>query len=634
MRRLARALPLTLLAALATLTAACGDDDDDAPAADAGADADLPPSLHFVTPAPAAFLRESTLVRVDPGDDDGVVLVQLFLDQELIAERAFAPYVFDVDTAVFAEGEHELKAVAHDTLDQRHATSQTVTFDNTPPTIAFLGLSSTETPTQLRFDAEDNLGVAKVEVASPVAQSRTEPPFDFDFDGGCFSSGVDVVVTDRAGWTTSMIASFAVVDGCDRDCDGHPHAACGGDDCDDNAFGIHPGLFDDAFDGTDRDCDGTDGTDLDHDGVPVGPDCDDFDPGVHGARFDWKGEATGIVGQTLALAMAGDKPVVCAASPSPFAVDCAQRTGATWSHEPVVHLDGFQHTFLGATAVTDGPAVVLVKSDTGGPAVLVRQGAGWSEIARDGEADLGGDFVSLRAISALRDANGHTHAIYPATTAFFGRVVRYATDASGTWTFETAAFLDGSELPPELLLSSAGVPHMLYADGFNSPELRVTRRDETGWEILPTISFARPQAATAAFDPSGTLHVVYQPNFGTMDHATLAPGAIDWTHAPVDVTLPAAFDLDLVCAATDHCALVTHTFPPVHAEQIDGVWYGMPVIGAFVTMSRLTLDSLGHIHAAFVTESGPVQYGSSSIGVAPPHDPPADGIDRDCNGVD
>ncbi len=606
------------------------------PTPDAGP-VDQRPSVTFVTPQASDALRETTRVIVDPGDDEGVVLVQLFLDHQLIDEKKFAPYVFDVDTRAWPEGAHELRALAHDTHDQRQSATQSIFFDNTPPSIQFSGVTSSETPTKAMFTVSDNIGVVKVEAMGPIGGLKTAPPFEFAFDGGCFSGSESVTVTDRAGWTTTIYPSFSIVDSCDRDCDLARRAGCGGADCDDSDAFVHPGQLDGEFDGIDADCDGTDATDLDHDGVPLGPDCNDGNAGVHGAVFRWTDEPTplALTGGLADLALAGDAPSVCGVMGFPFRVECAHRTGTTWSRETVTEGTDQRAGYLGLSADASSATIVAAFDAQNHLGIFARQQGSWSEVASDSR-QLVDDGSLTRSLSVARDAAGHTHIVYQAYTPFFERELRYATDASGEWTFESVGFIayDSSFLPT-VLTSPAGVPHAIYSVNEGGSNVAVARRTPSGWERLPVISNDLAALATGAFDPSGTLHVLSGPRFGTQEHSTF--DGQTWSHESVPPTSNVYVSwYSLVCDSPSSCALLGRgSSPPFYAARIGGKWYGNSVLGSVYSNSPLVLDAGNHPHAVFVRPGDAVTFGSlAPTSVLPANDPAGDGVDRDCDGVD
>lgn len=80
---------------------------------------------------------------------------------------------------------------------------------------------------------------------------------------------------DSAVGTDTVLIQYA--DPCDRDADGYPNPGCGGSDCDDTDYRVHPGAAE-LCDGKDTDCDGflpPNEVDRDRDGWPLCSDCDD-----------------------------------------------------------------------------------------------------------------------------------------------------------------------------------------------------------------------------------------------------------------------------------------------------------------------------------------------------------------------
>ena len=175
------------------------------------------------------------------------------------------------------------------------------------------GLGMCQAAGVYQCDSGDRTGPTVCSATPGTARAETCNGLDDDCDGATdealaapacpllrgVCAGAQAVCAGAAGFLACNGGNYGAdyeieelsCDGRDNDCDGdsdevdldgdgHITTACGGDDCDDDASGAHPGLFEVCGDGRDNDCDGgADNKDGDNDGhvdvACAGDDCDD-----------------------------------------------------------------------------------------------------------------------------------------------------------------------------------------------------------------------------------------------------------------------------------------------------------------------------------------------------------------------
>ena len=170
-------------------------------------DCDNLPTVAITTPEPDSFVDGLVAVEAIASDDKGVRRVEFFIDGGMFFSDDSIPYASELDTTLFDEGPHGLRAVAYDTADQTNQANVTVTIDRSPPAVSFASPASNALIgglADVQVDASDEYGVAAVElfVDSVSVGLDESAPFSWAVDTSPLEPGaVELLAhaTDNAG---------------------------------------------------------------------------------------------------------------------------------------------------------------------------------------------------------------------------------------------------------------------------------------------------------------------------------------------------------------------------------------------------------------------------------------------------
>jgi hypothetical protein len=583
------------------------------------------------------------VVSIEAHDAAGIVGVQIFLEDQLVAERDVAPYDLEFSTLPFTEGEHSLRAVAKTADGRTGEATQEVILDNTAPSI-YQGTWPSETPADFVFEVGDNLGVASVEIRTDggVIEQLVGPPYTFHVDAGCWNETMFADAIDLAGWVTTIELSVSLVDSCDRDCDSYLAASCGAGDCDDLNSTVFPGAGDGDLDGLDQNCDGVDGIDADGDGVAStatgGNDCNDSVAGVYGPHVESTDIATlPLMARNVGLAV-GDGDVIVG-----YTVDPSSETGGGvyvvrrstgWTPEQVAD-DGPSFPRPAYAIGADGTTYVLLADPTRAAARLLSDRTGiWAEEFADISLPVAG-----RGMSLAIDTAGAVHATYSLfhddANGNEGYFLQYLTNETGAWMSVELEEMAGTD---EAFLAAAGDGSISlgYKRDFPS-NLVVGRRPAGGpwaWDILP--SSVGGAGASFCLGGDGTPHFSYVPHTtapNTLVHAWRDAGGWNTEDAASNVgwyynlitcrSSSAAFDLFFSRPDASRSYHASTLFAP---PRTNSVLTDRPE--AALSDATDSIWFVAHRHwPNFVRVGHMVSFigASDSIG---------DGVDQDCDGSD
>jgi M6 family metalloprotease-like protein len=141
---------------------------------------DAAPTVAFTNLTAGQTVYGTLGVDVTANDDNGVVRVELYGDADLVQTLAAPPFTFALDTTLFANGTHTIRAVAYDSIGLTGEAAVDVVFDNVFPPVNFKATKTINRSLLLReyvniltwADNSRNTGVLKYRIYRTRAGGR------------------------------------------------------------------------------------------------------------------------------------------------------------------------------------------------------------------------------------------------------------------------------------------------------------------------------------------------------------------------------------------------------------------------------------------------------------------------------
>jgi len=176
------------------------------------------PTVAITAPEDGAAVDGLLEITATASDDKGVQRVQFFLDGGLFISDEAIPYSAELDTTLFDEGPHNLRAVAYDTAEQTSQANITINIDRTPPEVSFVSPAANAIMSGsqvIEVAASDNVAVAAVElfIDGDSQSTLTSSPFAWTVDTTSLDSGpveLLAIATDGVGHTAEASRTVTV----------------------------------------------------------------------------------------------------------------------------------------------------------------------------------------------------------------------------------------------------------------------------------------------------------------------------------------------------------------------------------------------------------------------------------------
>jgi thermitase len=133
-----------------------------------------PPVVKFITPSDKSSVSEIFSIEIAATDNDSVALIELYLNNVLVANTTKNPAIILWDTTLYENGSHQLQAKAYDPSGNSGASSITVNVlnagdpvDALPPSVAILSPRDGDSVlrnVKVHVAAESEAGIQRVEL--------------------------------------------------------------------------------------------------------------------------------------------------------------------------------------------------------------------------------------------------------------------------------------------------------------------------------------------------------------------------------------------------------------------------------------------------------------------------------------
>jgi len=173
---------------------------------------DSSPSISITSLQNGTTVSGEVVVDIVASDDKGIFKIELYLDEQLLTTIYDSTGSYNLNTTLYSDGAHTLKATAYDTINQSSSTQIFLYFDNidNPPIINSVSVYNNQIVSGtiiVSVNCFDDKGISKVELQlDSVNYEDTSSPYTFTINTKNFPDGghtIVITVFDTIDQTTS-----------------------------------------------------------------------------------------------------------------------------------------------------------------------------------------------------------------------------------------------------------------------------------------------------------------------------------------------------------------------------------------------------------------------------------------------